>query len=73
MDTTPQDIVIVGAGPTGLALGAELQRLGVPPLVLDKQAAGENTSRACVVHARTLEVLEGTGATAELLRQGLVV
>ncbi len=43
------------------------------PFILDRQAAGENTSRACVVHARTLEVLESIGATAELLKRGVVV
>ena len=68
-----KDIVIVGAGPTGLALGAELHRLGVSPLILDRQAVEENTSRACVVHARTLEVLESIGATPELLKLGVVV
>ena len=74
MDTTRQDIVIVGAGPAGLALGAELRRLGVGSCtILDKQEAGENTSRACVVHARTLEVLEGIGATPELIAQGVIV
>jgi 2-polyprenyl-6-methoxyphenol hydroxylase-like FAD-dependent oxidoreductase len=74
MDTTRQDIVIVGAGPVGLALGAELRRVGTSSVtILDRQEAGENTSRACVVHARTLEVLEGIGATAQLLQQGLIV
>lgn len=73
MDVTQQTVVIVGAGPTGLALGAELQRLGVSVLILDRLEAGENTSRACVVHARTLEVLEPMGATAELLQEGLIV
>jgi len=68
-----KEIVIIGAGPTGLALGAELQRLGIAPLILDRQAAGENTSRACVVHARTLEVLESIGATEELLKEGVIV
>ena len=66
-------VVVVGAGPTGLALAAELRRLGVSAVILDRLAAGENTSRACVVHARTLEVLEPMGATSELLKQGLVV
>jgi 2-polyprenyl-6-methoxyphenol hydroxylase-like FAD-dependent oxidoreductase len=42
-------------------------------MVVDRLAAGENTSRACVVHARTLEVLDPLGATAELLRGGVVV
>ena len=74
MDTTQQDVLVVGAGPVGLALAAELRRLGISPVtVLDKQEAGENTSRACVVHARTLEVLEGIGATPELLQQGVIV
>jgi 2-polyprenyl-6-methoxyphenol hydroxylase-like FAD-dependent oxidoreductase len=67
------DVVIVGAGPTGLALGAELYRLGATPLILDRQAEGQNTSRACVIHARTLEVLEAIGATPDLLQQGLIV
>ena len=73
MDAIHQRVVIVGAGPTGLSLGAELRRLGESPLILDRLAAGENTSRACVVHARTLEVLEEMGATSELLRRGLKV
>ena len=73
MSPSPLDVVIVGAGPTGLALAAELHRLGVSPVLLDAQRTGENTSRACVVHARTLEVLEPIGATSRLLQQGLVV
>jgi 2-polyprenyl-6-methoxyphenol hydroxylase-like FAD-dependent oxidoreductase len=73
MDTPQQEIVIVGAGPTGLALGAELQRLGVGALILDKLPAGANTSRAAVIHARTMEVLEPLRVTNELLREGLIV
>lgn len=64
------DVLIVGAGPTGLALAAKLARAGVDALVVDSQPAGSNTSRAAVVHARTLEVLEDIGATPELLRRG---
>jgi 2-polyprenyl-6-methoxyphenol hydroxylase-like FAD-dependent oxidoreductase len=73
MDSSRQQIVIAGAGPTGLALGAELQRLSHPALILDKLTAGENTSRAAVVHARTLEVLEPLGVTPEFLQNGLIV
>jgi 2-polyprenyl-6-methoxyphenol hydroxylase-like FAD-dependent oxidoreductase len=73
MNVMERPVVIVGAGPTGLALGAELHRLGVSPLIFDKQAAGENTSRACVIHARTLEVLETLGVTAELVQRGVVI
>lgn len=66
-------VLIVGAGPTGLALAAELERHGVSPLIIDRQTAGANTSRACVVHARTMEVLEPLGATRNLLAQGVKV
>jgi 2-polyprenyl-6-methoxyphenol hydroxylase-like FAD-dependent oxidoreductase len=67
------DVVIVGAGPTGLALACGLAARGVEPLVLDRIAQGANTSRAAVVHARTLEVLEDVEVTEHLLRLGLVV
>ncbi|MDB5594119.1 MAG: monooxygenase FAD-binding protein [Hyphomicrobiales bacterium] len=67
------DVMVVGAGPTGLALAAELRRLGVSIHIVDAQAEGANTSRAAVVHARTLEVLEPLGVTAHLLQDGLKV
>lgn len=68
-----RSILVVGAGPTGLALAAELHRLGVSPIVIDRHPAGANTSRACVVHAATLEALEPLGATADLLELGVKV
>jgi 2-polyprenyl-6-methoxyphenol hydroxylase-like FAD-dependent oxidoreductase len=67
------DSLIVGAGPSGLALAAELRRRGVAPLIIDRQPVGANTSRACVVHARTMEVLEPLGVTHDLLAEGLKV
>jgi 2-polyprenyl-6-methoxyphenol hydroxylase-like FAD-dependent oxidoreductase len=72
-DAMQYDVVVVGAGPTGLSLATELKRLGLSALVLDRLAEGANTSRAAVVHARTLEVLESSGATSELLARGLKV
>jgi hypothetical protein len=70
---TDTGVLIAGAGPTGLALAAELTRRGIGPLVIDRQPSGANTSRARVVHARTMEVLESLGATRELLAQGVKV
>jgi len=66
-------VLIAGAGPAGLALAAELRRRGVSPTIIDRQPAGANTSRACVVHARTMEVLEPLGVTDDLLAQGVKV
>jgi 2-polyprenyl-6-methoxyphenol hydroxylase-like FAD-dependent oxidoreductase len=66
-------ILIAGAGPSGLALAAELSRRGVSTAIIDRQAAGANTSRACVVHARTMEILEPLGVTRDLLAEGVKV
>lgn len=65
------DVLIVGAGPTGLALAVTLQQAGVRPVIVDRLPAGLNTSRAAVIHAHTLEVLERLGVTQELERRGL--
>jgi 2-polyprenyl-6-methoxyphenol hydroxylase-like FAD-dependent oxidoreductase len=67
------DVVIAGAGPTGLALGCVLAAEGVPFVLVDRQAEGANTSRAAVIHARTLEVLEALQVTDRLCAEGLVV
>lgn len=64
-------VVIVGAGPTGLALAAELQRLGTPALLFDKRPVPSDTSRAAIIHARTLEVLEPLGIADRLIERGL--
>ncbi len=70
---TDTDILIAGAGPAGLALAAELRRRRANPLIVDRQPAGANTSRACVVHARTMEVLEPLGVTEDLVAHGVKV
>lgn len=65
------EVLIVGAGPTGLSLALGLAMRGVPFLLVDRLATGRNTSRAAVVHARTLECLEPTGTVPRLVAQGL--
>jgi len=65
------DVLIVGAGPTGLTLATALAARGIQATVVDRQAVGDNTSRAAVVHARTLEVLEPIGVTDRLARLGI--
>lgn len=64
------DVLVAGAGPTGLAVAAALERGGVRPFVIDKLAVGQNTSRAAVIHAHTLEVLEQIGVSQRLIRSG---
>jgi 2-polyprenyl-6-methoxyphenol hydroxylase-like FAD-dependent oxidoreductase len=49
---THTEVLIAGAGPAGLALAADLIRRGIDTMIIDRQAAGANTSRACVIHSR---------------------
>jgi 2-polyprenyl-6-methoxyphenol hydroxylase-like FAD-dependent oxidoreductase len=65
------EVAIVGAGPAGLTLAVTLAAAGIDFVVLDRLAEGANTSRAAVVHARTLEVLDDLGAGEALVRRGL--
>lgn len=67
------DVLIVGAGPTGLALAIALQQAGVRHVVIDKLEHGLNTSRAGVIHAHTLEVLEQLGVSRQLVERGLKI
>lgn len=65
------DVLIVGAGPTGLTAAASLAARGVAATVVDRQPAGANTSRAAVVNARSLEVLEGLDVARRLVKEGV--
>lgn len=64
-------VLIVGAGPTGLALAIVLRQAGVDHLLVEKLAEGLNTSRAAVIHAHTIEMLEPLGVVDELERRGI--
>jgi 2-polyprenyl-6-methoxyphenol hydroxylase-like FAD-dependent oxidoreductase len=74
-DDVPEwtDVLIAGAGPTGLTLAAMMAQEGIRPLLLDRQSEGENTSRAAVIHARTLEAFEELGVTGQFIAKGIVV
>jgi 2-polyprenyl-6-methoxyphenol hydroxylase-like FAD-dependent oxidoreductase len=64
------DVLVVGAGPTGLALATSLIARNVRTMVVDQLAAGANTSRAAVVNARSLEVLEQLDVARRLVKEG---
>lgn len=71
MLTTNTDVLIIGAGPTGTALAIALQQAGVNHLLIDRLEQGQNTSRAAVIHAHTLEMLEELGVSGELAKRGM--
>lgn len=70
---TSTEVLVVGAGPAGLTTAVGLAHRGHLVTVVDAQPAGDNTSRACVVHAHTLEVLRPYGVADRLVAKGLQV
>jgi 2-polyprenyl-6-methoxyphenol hydroxylase-like FAD-dependent oxidoreductase len=69
--TAETDVLVVGAGPTGLAAALLLVRLGLSVRIIDKADAPSPLSRAIGVQARTLEVLAPLGVSTELISRGL--
>ena len=65
--TSGTEVLIAGAGPTGLVLALWLTRLGVRVRVIDKIAEPVTTSRALAVQARTLEFYEQMGLADEVV------
>jgi len=66
---TPQ-ILIVGAGPTGLMLALRLVRHGVAVRIIDRASGPGEASRAMAVHARTLEFYRQMGCANEIVASG---
>ena len=64
------DVLIVGAGPTGLILALWLTRLGVRVRIVDKTAEPGTTSRALAVQARTLELYSQIGLADAVVERG---
>lgn len=65
------EVLVVGAGPVGLAVAASLAGHGHHVAVVDQQARVAHTSRAAVVHARTLEMLDAIGVSKRLTGLGI--
>ena len=69
----PGRVTVVGAGPTGLLLAAELALAGVPCLVLERRGGLRAESRAICLHARSMEVLDLRGQAGRFTEAGLAV
>ncbi|NUT95557.1 MAG: NAD-binding protein [Saccharothrix sp.] len=68
------EVIVVGAGPTGLLLAGDLAEAGVEVTVLERRDGKvSNLSRAFGVHARTLEQLDARGLAERLLPTGAAV
>jgi len=70
-ESTDERVLIVGAGPTGLALALCLTRLGVKVRIIDKTKEPGTTSRALGAHARTLEFYRQLGIADAVVASGI--
>ncbi|MDA2814690.1 monooxygenase [Nocardiopsis sp. RSe5-2] len=67
------DVIVAGAGPTGLMLACELALAGARPLVLERRAEPQRDSRALTLHPRSLELLDQRGLLDRFLPLGRTV
>jgi 2-polyprenyl-6-methoxyphenol hydroxylase-like FAD-dependent oxidoreductase len=68
--TATADVVVVGAGPTGLTLAGRLRQFGISVRLVDRQLERVHESRALAMQPRTLEVLRGLGIAETLVARG---
>ena len=71
--TNDIQVIIVGAGPTGLALANQLALAGIHTRIVERREDESNLTRAFAVHARTLELLDARGLAEEVLARGVRV
>jgi 2-polyprenyl-6-methoxyphenol hydroxylase-like FAD-dependent oxidoreductase len=71
-DALDTEVLIVGAGPTGLALACQLARFGVDFLVVDRNDGVTPYSKAIGVHARTLEIYEQLDLASRAVADGAI-
>jgi 2-polyprenyl-6-methoxyphenol hydroxylase-like FAD-dependent oxidoreductase len=64
------DVLICGAGPTGLMLANQLGRRGIRPIIIDRHSGPAQQSRAMAVHARTLEIYAKLGIASRAVELG---
>ena len=64
------DVVVAGAGPTGLLLAGDLAAAGVRVTLVERRAEESNLTRAFAVHARTLEQLDARGLADAVVASG---
>jgi 2-polyprenyl-6-methoxyphenol hydroxylase-like FAD-dependent oxidoreductase len=71
--TRTEQSLIVGAGPVGLGAGLFLAQQGHFPRIVEMRHQPDQISKALAVNPRTLDILEPTGVTRQMLERGLAI
>ena len=64
------EVLIVGAGPTGLSLAITLRRWGIPVRIVDRAAEPSPVSKALALWSASLEALQGMGVVDKFMAEG---
>ena len=70
MNTINTDVIIIGAGPTGLSLACQFVRYGIDFVVVEKNESFTRFSKAIGVQARTLEIYDQLGLAQPAIKEG---
>jgi 2-polyprenyl-6-methoxyphenol hydroxylase-like FAD-dependent oxidoreductase len=65
-------VIIVGAGPTGLSMAAQLMRYNIDFIIIEKKGETTTLSKALVVQARTLEIFQELGIAEKAVNEGQI-
>src|SRR3982751_2874216 len=72
MNTIKTDVIIIGAGPTGLSLACQFIRYGIDFVVVEKNDTVTRFSKAIGVQARTLEIYDHIGLAQPAIERGTI-
>ncbi len=67
------DVLIIGAGPTGLMMACQLTRFGIPFRIIDKQADRSKESRAFAIQAKSMEIFQNLGIASEFIEKEIAI
>lgn len=73
MSTLNTDVIIIGAGPTGLSLACQFIRYGIDFVIVEKNESHTKFSKAIGVQARTLEIYDQLGLAQPAIKEGEIV